>query len=104
MAEVRSDDCLIQEPGDILDVIANVPTGIVILQKAMLPAAFFDLKTKFAGEMLQKISNYNVRLAVIGDFSEYSSKSLHDFIRESNRSSRTIFVHSIEEAIKKFSS
>ncbi|MCK7528774.1 MAG: DUF4180 domain-containing protein [Ignavibacteriales bacterium] len=29
---------------------------------------FFDLKTGIAGEILQKFSTYNVRLAILGDF------------------------------------
>ena len=39
-----------------------------------------------------------VKLAIVGDFSEYSSKSLKDFIRESNKSGRVSFVSSVKEA------
>ena len=38
-----------------------------------------------AGEILQKFSNYRVRLAIVGDFTPYSSKSIKDFIYESNK-------------------
>jgi hypothetical protein len=61
---------------------------------------FFDLKNGIAGEILQKFSNYRVRLAVVGDFSKYTGKSVHDFIRESNKVRHISFVHSTEEAIK----
>ncbi len=43
---------------------------------------FFDLSTRLAGEILQKFINYHVKIAIIGDFSIYTSKSLKDFIYE----------------------
>ncbi len=46
---------------------------------------FFILSTGFAGEMLQKYINYGGRIAIYGDFSNYTSKPLHDFIYESNK-------------------
>jgi hypothetical protein len=52
-----------------------------------------------AGEILQKFSNYRMRLAIVGDFSEYKSKSLRDFIRESNRTGTINFVGTIDEAL-----
>lgn len=58
-----------------------------------------DLKSGFAGEILQKFSNYRMKLAIIGDFSEIKSKSLRDFIRESNNRRTISFVSSIEEAL-----
>ncbi|WP_083996437.1 DUF4180 domain-containing protein [Desulfosporosinus acididurans] len=52
---------------------------------------FFDLKTKLAGEILQKFVNYHVRIAIVGDFSGYKSKSLKDFIYESNNGKDVFF-------------
>lgn len=52
-----------------------------------------------AGQILQKFSNYCVGLAIIGGFSKYKSKSLNDFIYESNKSEHTIFAGSKAEAI-----
>ncbi|MFZ2340826.1 MAG: DUF4180 domain-containing protein [Bacteroidales bacterium] len=62
---------------------------------------FFDLKTKIAGDILQKFSNYRMKLAIIGDFSAIKSKSLRDFIRESNNAGTINFVGSMEEAMVK---
>jgi len=47
---------------------------------------------------LQKFSTYNGRLAIIGDFSKYDSKSLKDFIFESNKGRRVNFVGTTDEA------
>lgn len=64
---------------------------------------FFDLKTKIAGDVLQKMINYNKRIAIIGDYSHYTSKSLRDFIYESNKGNVMFFVEEKDEAIKRLS-
>lgn len=93
----------VQTPQDALDLIATVHhvhgCSKVILPKACLPEAFFDLKTGLAGEILQKFTNYQCRLAVTGDFSAYQSKALRDFIRESNRGTAVLFLPDEDEAV-----
>jgi hypothetical protein len=74
----------------------NGSTGIIIHMETLNPD-FFDLKTKFAVEILQKFSNYRMKLAIIGDFSDVKSKSLRDFIRESNARGIVNFVASPEK-------
>jgi hypothetical protein len=73
----------------------------VILKESNFHPEFFILHTRLAGEVLQKFSNYNFRLAIIGDFSKYQSKSLQDFIRECNKGNRVYFLSSIDEALQK---
>ncbi len=72
---------------------------VVIHEKNITPQ-FFNLKTGLAGELLQKFSNYRVRLVIVGDFSKYVSKSLKDFIYESNKGKQVNFVQSLPEAIQ----
>ena len=72
-----------------------------ILFESNLTPDFFELKTGLAGEMLQQFSTYGGYLAIIGEFDHLESKSLNDFIRESNRVGRINFVSSKEEAIEK---
>ena len=48
---------------------------------------------------MQKCVNYCMRIAIIGDFSAFTSKSLDDFIRESNRGRHVLFKSSADEAI-----
>ncbi|WP_246213132.1 DUF4180 domain-containing protein [Aminipila butyrica] len=60
---------------------------------------FFDLRTGFAGEVLQKFSNYNFKMAIVGDFSIYTSKSLQDFIYECNNGRLIFFKNNIESAM-----
>ena len=54
---------------------ASVENGGLILDEHDLSRDFFDLKTGFAGELLQKFVNYRARLAIIvADASAYGSR------------------------------
>lgn len=59
-----------------------------------LDAEFFRLRTRQAGEMLQKAMNYRLRVAIVGDIAAHVSEStpLADFVRESNRGAQVWFV------------
>jgi hypothetical protein len=76
---------------DINDVLAaSIERGSLVVTERDLCPEFFDLRTGFAGELLQKFVNYRVRLAVVlsdpnayGErFSELVSEHLtHDTVR-----------------------
>ncbi|MBE4948511.1 DUF4180 domain-containing protein [Chryseobacterium culicis] len=106
IAEVTSDDMIIQSVQDGLDLMGNIYyqgfDKVVLYEKNITPE-FFDLKTKIAGEILQKFSNYRIGLAIVGDFSKYESKSMKDFIFESNKTKHINFVNTLEDALKNFS-
>lgn len=106
VAAVRTEEILVQTPQDAMDLIASAryETGCeaLILPKAALCEDFFRLSTGFAGEVLQKFVNYGMKLAIVGDFSSYTSKPLRDFIRESNRGDAVLFVHTEAEALEKW--
>lgn len=94
----------IGSPEEMLDIMAEAgynQSSSLVIHEENLPDGFFDLKTKIAGEILQKFSNYRMKLAIIGKFTDIQSKSLKDFIRESNRTGTIVFVESIEEAISR---
>jgi len=101
IAEVVSDKILIKNTQDALDIMADCSyqgyRKMIIHEKNFTPE-FFDLKTRIAGDILQKFTNYQLELAIVGDFSKYSSKSLKDFIFESNKAGKINFVSTIEEA------
>jgi hypothetical protein len=104
ICEIISNNIEINDAQDALDIMANCAyqgsRKIIIHEKNIVPD-FFDLKTGIAGEVLQKFSNYDVRLAIVGDYSKFSSNSLKDFIFESNKTGRINFVVSVDEAKKK---
>lgn len=106
IAEIISDEIIIQSPQDGLDLMGNVyyqGFDKVILHEKNITPEFFDLKTKIAGEILQKFSNYRIGLAIVGDFSKYESKSMKDFIFESNKTKHVNFVETVEKALENFS-
>jgi hypothetical protein len=101
IAELVTGEILIRDVQDALDLIGNcgyLGAASVIVHETDLAPGFFDLKTGLAGEILQKFSNYGMRLAIVGDFSKFTSGSLRDFIRESNRTGRILFTESAEVA------
>ncbi len=59
------------------------------------------LSKGLAGEILQKFINYQVKFAIYGDYSKYTSKPLKDFIYESNNGKDIFFVENEEEAMDK---
>jgi hypothetical protein len=107
IAVVSSGELIITDVQSALDFIAtvNYETGVyrIVINKSAIIEEFFDLKTKLAGDVLQKFVNYNTKIAIVGDFSVYSSKSLKDFIYESNKGKNIFFVASEEDGIEKLS-
>ena len=103
IAEIISDDIVLQTVEDAVDLIGNMSyqgfDKLIIHEENIIPD-FFELKNKIAGNILQKFSQYSMPLAIIGDFEKYESKSLNDFIFESNKGSQINFVTTIEDGLK----
>lgn len=99
---VIAQDKKISSTQDLLDLIGDIwsegDCNAMILFHDSLDKSFFDLRTGFAGEILQKLSNYNFKMAVVGDFSSYTSKSLKDFIYECNKGRFVFFKDNVESA------
>ncbi|WAC41171.1 DUF4180 domain-containing protein [Pedobacter sp. SL55] len=103
IAEIVAEDLVISKVEDGIDLVGNVyyqGFDNLILYEKNIHSDFFDLSTTMAGEILQKFSNYRIGLAIVGDFDKYQSKSIKDFILESNKLGKINFVNSKEEAIK----
>ncbi|BFT76109.1 DUF4180 domain-containing protein [Paenibacillus sp. P36] len=96
VAIVQSDDILISNVQEALDLMASVQyleeCHKILLDKSNISEDFFELKTRLAGEILQKFTNYKVKFAIVGDFDVYNSKSLKDFIYESNQGNSVFFL------------
>jgi hypothetical protein len=101
IAEIISEDKLFQSAPDGLQLLMDhyyQDFDRIIIHEKNINSAFFDLKTGLAGEILQKFSNYRVRLSIVGDFTGYPGKSIRDFIFESNKQGRITFVDTLEMA------
>ena len=103
IAEIISDNIVLQTVEDAVDLIGNMSyqgfDKLIIHEENMI-SDFFELKNKIAGNILQKFSQYSMPLAIIGDFEKYESKSLNDFIFESNKGKQINFVTTIEDGLK----
>lgn len=98
----------IDSPSAALELTVNIVreagTGDLAIPKECFPEEFFVLSTGLAGEILQKWTNYQIRVAIFGDFSQYTSKPLKDFIFESNKRGKNVFfLKTQEEAIQRLS-
>ena len=105
IAVVSGDDVVITDTQSALDLAMTVKyetkAARFVIDKNMICEDFFVLSTGMAGEILQKFMNYQVKMAVYGDYSHYTSKPLKDFIYESNHGKDFFFVSTKEEAIQK---
>jgi hypothetical protein len=86
---------------DAVDLLGEAMSGdanMVAIPVTRLSPAFLDLKTRLAGELLQKFVNYGRRVAIVGDVSAAVARSdaLRDFVRESNRGRHIWFVDDLE--------
>ena len=102
IAEIVPDCGLINNPEDMLEIMVDAAyngCNHIILHEMSLDPGFFDLKTGLAGGILQKLSNYRMKLSIVGNFTKYKSESLNAFISESNKKGDVCFVGSLSEAI-----
>jgi hypothetical protein len=102
---IESEDILISDTQSALDLIATISfekgCNKIIIDKNAICEDFFKLSSGIAGDILQKFINYKTKLAIIGDFSKYTSKPLHDFIYESNKGNDIYFVGNLDQAVEK---
>ena len=105
IAQILSRKMLISDTQSALDFIATAQYETdcdkYILDKSCIAEEFFVLSTGIAGAVLQKFVTYRKKLAIVGDYSKYTSKPLRDFIYESNKGNSIYFVNSVEEAVEK---
>lgn len=104
IAEFVADHVLLRSAADALDLWMQArgqQADGIALHVANIAPAFFDLKTRLAGDILQKLVNYRCRLAIVGDLSPYTkdSESLRALVRESNRGKDVWFVPTMDTLI-----
>ncbi|MDR1893158.1 MAG: DUF4180 domain-containing protein [Spirochaetales bacterium] len=102
IVEILDNNIIIKETDDVFGLFSMYNCSTIIIKKENILNDFFILSTGIAGEILQKFSNYRKRMGIIGDFTYIKSKSLNDFIYESNKTKQIIIVKTLEEALKIF--
>ena len=79
---------------DLIGATWGENIALIALPADRLDPEFFRLRSLLAGDVLQKFVTYRVRVAIVGDISEYvaASDALRDFIWESNRGEHVWFL------------
>jgi hypothetical protein len=102
IADLTDKSLVISNTDEALDLMVNISyndCGRIIIYEENLHPDFFNLSTRLAGDILQKVSNYRLKLAIVFDQSKYKSRSLRDFVYECNKGRQVFFVRDREEAI-----
>lgn len=78
----------IRRSQDALELIAagfEQGSTRLLLESDRLPAAFFELRSGFAGEFLQKLQNYRMRLACVLPAEDAHGERFREFLSEARR-------------------
>lgn len=88
---------------DLIGEALGAGAAILVVPVGRLAPGFLALRTRIAGEAIQKFVNYGLRVAFLGDISEAvaASDALRDFVRESNRGRHVWFVADEAELAEK---
>ena len=73
---------------DLMDLLGHCgshKTRRLLIHPENLPADFFDLKTRLAGEMLQKFSTYRMKVAIRLDERAFKNPRFREMAGEANR-------------------
>jgi hypothetical protein len=88
---------------DAVDLIADATWGhhveLVVVPVERFVDGFFSLRTRIAGEIVQKFVTYRMPLAILGDISGHleGSSALRAFVHESNQGKDLWFVADLAE-------
>jgi Domain of unknown function (DUF4180) len=97
--QLRSD----RQAIEMISEASSCQPELIIIPINLLSEDFFDLKTRIAGEVLQKFVTYRKRVVILGDISGRSnaSSALRDFVYECNAGHEIWFVRSLAELDQK---
>ncbi|MEE1737804.1 DUF4180 domain-containing protein [Streptomyces sp. BE147] len=88
-----------QDALDHLVAPAFCRAEVVAVPAERFAPGFYDLRTGLAGEIFQKLANYRLQLAVVGDISDRlrASSALRDLVREVDRGRHVWFVACLDD-------
>jgi uncharacterized protein DUF4180 len=97
-----SDGKRLKSERDALDLIGEAMqqgSEWVLVPVERLDEAFFHLKTRLAGEIIQKFVMYRRHLVILGDISQYKAqrRAFRDFVYEADLGNDVWFVMNLQE-------
>jgi len=84
---------------DLGELAYTAGTNLYMLKDVNFAPEFYDLGSGLAGEILQKCSNYHIRLAIVGQFAMVTSKKFRELMLESNRGMQVRFTGDRTDAL-----
>jgi Domain of unknown function (DUF4180) len=95
--------------GDALDLIAEAmrwDAAWVVVPASRFEDDFFRLRTRVAGEIIQRFVNYRLGLVILGDISRRmaASTALRDLVRECNRGRHVWFLPDVGDVRERLAS
>lgn len=91
------------QPPDLDDALtACIESGAsaLLLDEHAIAPEFFDLSTLVAGNPVQRLRNYGIRMAAVVPTAGGRSVAFQDFVREANTGSGFRFFSSREDAMR----
>jgi len=100
--ECVPDGSKLQTYNDAVELIGKTfenHATLIVIPVECLNDEFFQLKTRIAGELIQKFVQYRRRLVIVGDISGFlaESSALRAFVNESNRGKEVWFLATLED-------
>ena len=100
--ELIADSTKLQTYNDAVDLVGKTfenRATMIVIPVECLDDEFFRLKTRIAGELIQKFVQYRRHLVIVGDISRFlaESSALRAFVAESNRGKEVWFLPSRAE-------
>lgn len=106
---VESGDAIIDSERGATDLIGDAfaeGVRVIAVPSHRFSPDFFQLRSGLAGTIAQKVVNYRLTLAVLGEIEEYlaASNALRDWVREANRGDDLWFLANTEELVDRLAS
>jgi hypothetical protein len=72
------------DPAGVVRACIESGTPRLLMDEDALPPEFFDLSTRLAGDLVQRLTQYEIRMAGVVPDPSVHSKPFQDFAREAN--------------------
>jgi hypothetical protein len=91
--------CSDRDAVELIGEALRLGARLVVIPVERFEDDFFRLRTRIAGEIVQKFVEYRRHLAILGDVSRYCAESsaFAAFLHEANRGGDIWFVHDLAE-------
>ena len=88
-----------QDAVDLVAICGGQDTQKLLLYAVNLTDEFFDLKARLAGQVLQKLANYNIQMAAVLPLELWQQGRFRELANESNRNRHVGIFQTRDEAV-----